>query len=83
MCQRMSNLYNNKVMKMICKAYQTNVWNYIEHVHTINVFLVVSTSLQYEIKSMFKNMIGLKKRSINLFFTDIDKLKTLMLEELE
>ena len=36
--------------------------------------LVVSTSLQYEIKSMFKNMIGLKKRSINLFFTDIDKL---------
>jgi len=45
--------------------------------------LVVSTSLQYEIKSMFKNMIGLKKRGINLFFTDIDKLKTLMLEELE
>jgi len=57
---------------------------YIDHVHTINgVPLVVSTSLQYEIKSMFKNMIGLKKRSINLFFTDIDKLKTLMLEELE
>lgn len=83
MCQRMSNLYNNKVMKMIYKAYQTNVWNYIEHVHTINVFLVVSTSLQYEIKSMFKNMIGLKKRGINLFFTDIDKLKILMLEELE
>ncbi len=57
---------------------------YIDHVHTINgVPLVVSTSLQYEIKSMFKNMIGLKKRGINLFFTDIDKLKTLMLEELE
>ena len=57
---------------------------YIDHVHTINgVPLVVSTSLQYEIKSMFKNMIGLKKRGINLFFTYIDKLKTLMLEELE
>lgn len=57
---------------------------YIDHVHTINgVPLVVSTSLQYEIKSMFKNMIGLKKRGINLFFTNIDKLKTLMLEELE
>lgn len=57
---------------------------YIDHVHTINgIPLVVSTSLQYEIKSMFKNMIGLKKRGINLFFTDIDKLKTLMLEELE
>ena len=40
-------------------------------------------SLFDKIKSMFKNMIGLKKRGINLFFTDIDKLKTLMLEELE
>ena len=46
-------------------------------------FLVVSKSLQYEIKIMFKNMIVLKKRGINLFFTDIDKLNTLMLEELE
>lgn len=32
---------------------------------------------------MFKNMIGLKKRGANLFFTDIDKLKDKMLEELE
>ena len=82
MCQRMSNLYNNKVMKMIYKAYQTNVWNYIEHVHTINGFFSCINIFTIW-KSMFKNMIGLKKRGINLFFTDIDKLKTLMLEELE
>ena len=39
--------------------------------------------LQNEIKSLFKNMIGLKKRGTDLFFTDIDKLKMKMLNELK
>lgn len=57
---------------------------YIDHVHTINgVPLKVPTDLQREIKSMFKNMIGLKKRGINLFFTNIDSLKDKMLGELD
>ncbi len=57
---------------------------YIDHVHTINgVPLNVPTDLQNEIKSLFKNMIGLKKRGTNLFFTDIDKLKEKMLEEIK
>lgn len=57
---------------------------YIDHVHTIDgVPFKVPTDLQHEIKSMFKNMLGLKKRKINLFFTDIDKLKEKMLEELK
>ena len=30
----------------------------------------------------FKNMIGLKKRGTNLFFTDIDTLKQKMLDEI-
>ncbi len=56
---------------------------YIDHVHTINgVPLNVPTDLQNEIKSLFKNMIGLKKRGTNLFFTDIDKIKEIMLNEL-
>ena len=56
---------------------------YIDHVHTIDgVPLRVPTDLQNEIKSLFKNMIGLKKRGTNLFFTDIDKLKEKMLEEI-
>ena len=56
---------------------------YIDHVHTVDgVPLKVPTDLQNEIKSMFKNMLGLKKRGTNLFFTDIDKLKEKMLEEL-
>ena len=57
---------------------------YIDHVHTVDgVPLKVPTDLQNEIKSMFKNMIGLKKRGTNLFFTDIDKLKNKMLAELK
>lgn len=57
---------------------------YIDHVHTINgVPLKVPTDLQHEIKGLFKNMLGLKKRGTNLFFTDIDKLKEKMLEEIK
>ncbi len=57
---------------------------YIDHVHTkAGVPLKVPTGLQDEIKSLFKNMLGLKKRGINLFFTDIDKIKEKMLEEIK
>lgn len=57
---------------------------YIDHVHTINgVPLKVPTDLQHEIKGLFKNMLGLKKRGTNLFFTDIEKLKEKMLEEIK
>ena len=52
--------------------------------HTVDgVPLKVPTDLQNEIKSLFKNMIGLKKRGTNLFFTDIDKKKEKMLDEIE
>lgn len=54
---------------------------YIDHVHTVDgVPLRVPTDLQNEIKSMFKNMLGLKSRGTNLFFTDIDDLKAKMLK---
>ena len=57
---------------------------YIDHVHTIDgVPFQVPTDLQHEIKIMFKNMLGLKKRETNLFFTDIDRLKQKMQEELK
>lgn len=49
---------------------------YIDHVHTVDgVPLKIPTDLQDEIKSLFKNMLGLKKRGTNLFFVDIDKIK--------
>lgn len=57
---------------------------YIDHLHTVDgIPLNVSTDLQNEIKSLFKNMIGLKERETNLFFTDIDSLKKKMLDEIE
>lgn len=52
--------------------------------HTVDaVPLKVTTGLQNEIKSLFKNMLGLIKRETNLFFTDIDSLKQKMLEEIK
>ena len=57
---------------------------YIDHVHTIDgVPFKVPTDLQNEIRTMFKNMLGLKKRGVNLFFTDIDKIKNIMVNELK
>lgn len=52
--------------------------------HTVGgVPLKVPTNLQNEIKSLFKNMLGLKNRGTNLFFTDIDSLKQQMLKEIK
>ena len=52
--------------------------------HTVDgVPLKVPTDLQNEIKSLFKNMIGLKKRGTNLFFTFLYKIKEKMLDEIE
>ena len=57
---------------------------YIDYVHTVDgVPLRVPTNLQNEIRSLFKNMIGLKKRGTDLFFVDIDKIKEKLLEELK
>lgn len=57
---------------------------YIDHVHTIDgVPFKVPTDLQHEIRGMFKNMLGLKKRGKNLFFSDIDNLMKKMFEELK
>ena len=72
---------NENAAILLQNAFPT-LEKYIDHVHTIDgVPLRVPTDLQIEIKILFKNMIGLKKRGTNLFFTDIDKLKEKMLEE--
>lgn len=66
---------------LLQNAFPT-IEKYIDHVHTVDgVPLKVSTDLQTEIKSMFKNMLGLKKRGTNLFFANIDSLVEKMLKE--
>lgn len=73
---------DNDAAILLQNAFPT-LEKYIDHVHTIDgVPLSVPTDLQNEIKRLFKNMIGLKKRGTNLFFTDIDTLKQKMLEEI-
>ena len=57
---------------------------YIDHVHTVsNMPLFVGSDLKKEITNNFKQLLGYKKRGINLFFPDIDKLKQMMLDELK
>ena len=76
-------IWNKDAVILLQNAFPT-LEKYIDHVHTIDgIPLKVPTELQNEIKSLFKNMLGLKKRGTNLFFTDIDSLKEKMLEELK
>lgn len=42
----------------------------------------VPPKIEKEIESKFRELMLLKKRGINLFFTDIDKIKEQMLKEL-
>ena len=56
---------------------------YIDHVHVFNgIPAKVPEYIQKKILNSFKEMINLKKKGINLFFPDIDKIKQMMLEEL-
>lgn len=57
---------------------------YIDHPHMLNGRpLKVADVLKNEILYNFKYMIASKKMGLNLFFTDIDKIKEIMLEELK
>ena len=57
---------------------------YIDHIHTANgVLAKVGSLLKNEILNNFKDLLKLKSYGYNVFFTDIDKIKKQMLEELE
>ena len=54
---------------------------YIDHPHIINGAPVrVADNLKYEIFDNFNALLAMKNQGINLFFTDIDKIKDKMLE---
>lgn len=56
---------------------------YIDHIHMINgAPAKVGTDLQKEILLKFKRLIKLNDRGIKVFFTDVDKLKQQMLDEI-
>lgn len=66
---------------LIQNAFPT-LEKYIQSRHTIDGKLVrISTAIEREIIDDFKYMLSLKEDGLNLFFTDIDKIKEQMLEE--
>lgn len=75
-------ILNNEVAILIQNAFPI-LEKYIDHVHLVNgIPAKVPTLLQKKILANFKYMIKMKEKGINLFFTDIDRIKNQMLEEL-
>lgn len=57
---------------------------YIKNKHTISgKEIIVSSAVKREIVNDFKYVLSLKESGLNLFFTDIDKIKEQMLRELK
>ena len=67
---------------LIQNAFPT-LEKYIDHIHIFeSTPAKVPEIIQKKILEKFKKMMKLKKKGINLFFPDIDKIKKMMLEEL-
>lgn len=67
---------------LIQNAFPT-LEKYIDHIHTVDGKPArVSEKLEKIIVDNFKNLMKLHRRGIKVFFTDIDKLKERMLEEI-
>ena len=68
---------------MLQNAFPT-LERYIDHVHTIDGKTArVPKALEKIILENFKNIMKLKERGINLFFTNIDNIKKIIFEELK
>lgn len=76
-------ILENESVVLIQNAFPT-LEKYIDHIHKVNgAPAKVPTILKNKILNNFKDMLKMKERGINLFFTDIDKIKKQMLNELE
>lgn len=76
------NVFGKKSVVLLQNAFPT-LEKYIDHVHKIDDKPArVPETLERKIVYKFKELLKLKTKGINLFFTDIDKIKKQMLEEL-
>ena len=76
------NVFDKKSAILLQNAFPT-LEKYIDHVHTVDGKPAkVPETLGKIILENFKELMKLKSKGINLFFTDIDKTKKQMLEEL-
>ena len=74
---------NKKAAILLQNAFPT-LEKYIDHPHTINGAPVrVADNLKDEILENFNSLLAMKKQGINLFFTDVDRIKKLMLEDIK
>ena len=77
------DVMNRKHAILLQNAFPT-LEKYIDHVHTIkNKPAKVVDSVKEEILTNFQFLLSMKLEGNNLFFTDIDRIKAIMLEELE
>ena len=77
------NVFDKKAVILLQNAFPT-LEKYIDHVHTVDGKPAkVPEKLEKIILENFENLIKLKKRGIDLFFTDIDKIKKQMEDELK
>ena len=68
---------------MLQNAFPT-LEKYIDHVHTVDGKPArVPEKLEKIILDNFKNLMKLHNHGIKVFFTDIDKIKNMMIEELK
>ena len=73
----------NKQVILIQNAFPI-IKKYIKNKHTISgKEIIVSSAVKREIVNDFKYVLSLKESGLNLFFTDIDKIKEQMLNELK
>lgn len=76
-------IFNKDTVILLQNAFPT-LEKYIDHIHTIdNKPAKVPEKLEKIILENFEKLLILKSKGIDLFFTDIDKIKNLMLNELE
>ena len=77
------NIFERKHAILFQNAFPT-LEKYIDHVHTVDGSPArVPETLEKIILINFKKLLKLKSKGINLFFTDIDKIKKQMLDELK
>ena len=77
-----SEIANKPSVILIQNAFPV-LEKYIDHPHIVDGKpLKVIDTLKDEILNNFKYLMGLKKSGRNLFFPDIDRIKEIMLEEL-
>ena len=75
-------IFDEESVILLQNAFPT-IEKYIDHVHMRNGKPAkVPSKIEKEIESKFRELMLLKERGINLFFTDIDKIKGEMLKEL-